>query len=142
MKVDITIKGLDVFVRNKNKFLKHQEANLLRALHESALVVQSEARRLVIKGPKTGRLYKRGKKIAHRASAPGEAPASDTGTLVRGIVSGVDRVKVQGYVTAQAHYAPHLEKGTKRMKARPFLSAALKNKRKAILGIINARLKR
>ena len=41
------------------------------------------------RGRKTGRIYMKGthQNIPHRASAPGEAPATDTGTLVSNIVA-------------------------------------------------------
>lgn len=46
-------------------------------------------RRFIVDGirkpPKTGRWYKRGKSVKHRASAKGEWPAADTGNLMRGI---------------------------------------------------------
>lgn len=56
---------------------------------------------------------------SHRASAPGEAPAMDTGQLVNSI--GVSK---RGWmtvaVTAHTPYAMPLEFGTRKMAARPF----------------------
>ena len=42
----------------------------------------------ILTGPRTGRIYRRGG-VVHQASAPGEAPASDTGELRQSIVSVV-----------------------------------------------------
>lgn len=74
--------------------------------------------------PKSGRLYQRGK-VVHQASAPGEAPAIDTGHLVNSFfIRKLNRL--QRLITVGAEYAVHLEFGTSRMAARPFLRPALK----------------
>ncbi len=90
---------------------------LMRALADAmtahALDVMNEGNRSILKGPKTGRVYKRGK-VSHRASAPGEAPATDLGNLVS---SGrFDQATTNGsLITAAvgwtAPYAAWLEKG-------------------------------
>jgi len=77
----------------------------------------SNVKKQIQRGPKTGRYYKRGSRT-HRASAPYEAPATDTGTLVSSI-----------YYTQEGPYAAtigsrlpsayHLEHGTRRVKPRP-----------------------
>lgn len=74
--------------------------------------------------PGTGRLYQRGQTVEHRASAPGEPPAPDTGELRRRIEVEVvrGRNEVRGVITANVEYAAALEMGTERMRARPFLS--------------------
>lgn len=71
--------------------------------------------------PGTGELY--GK---HRASAPGEPPAPDTGRL-RAATQADTQVRNEGgdqvgRVVANTEYALPLELGTERMAARPFLS--------------------
>lgn len=71
--------------------------------------------------PGSGELY--GK---HRASAPGEPPAPDTGRL-RAATQADEQVRREGddlvgRVVANTEYALALEKGTERMAARPFLS--------------------
>lgn len=81
------------------------------------------------KAPKGGRRYKRGRRF-HIASAPGEAPAIDTGFLARSITSEVALNTL--IVTAGTSYASYLEDGTRRMAARPFME---NNVRKAILQI-------
>lgn len=70
-------------------------------------------------GPRSGRIYRRGK-IVHRASAPGEPPAVDTGKLKNSIHTRmVTQTKAQ--VIANTNYAERLEK---RMN-RKFFSPAL-----------------
>lgn len=68
--------------------------------------------------PHSGRMY--GK---HQASAPGEMPAIDTSALVNSI-----QVEPEGDLTQVVYtnqeYAVHLEYGTVRMVARPFMTPA------------------
>lgn len=74
--------------------------------------------------PKTGRLYKvnRTGKL-HRASAPGQAPAIDTGNLVNSIHSEqVNRSEARTFTNVE--YAPMLEFGTAKMAPRPFMTPA------------------
>jgi len=68
---------------------------------------------------KSGRRYKRGSSV-HVASAPGEAPAIDTGTLVNSIRTAMLRPLVCA-VQATARHARFLYQGTSRMAPRPFL---------------------
>lgn len=141
MVVKVSVKGNRVFIKNVERYRRRQGKQLSQALHASALVVQNEARKLVLKGPKTGKIYPRGKRT-HQASAPGEPPASDTGTLVRNILAEMDWKKLSARVIAKTKYSRFLEYGTRRMKARPFLSPALKNKTKQIVQIFQASLRK
>lgn len=93
--------------------------------------VRNEAIQLIMSGAKSGKIYWR-RGTAHQASAPGEAPASDTGTLVKSITTRYDLGSLSGRVVAQAKYAPYLEYGTATMAPRPFLRPALANKRQEI----------
>ncbi|WP_159728381.1 hypothetical protein [Methylosinus sp. Ce-a6] len=98
------------------------EKGTLDALKAIALMAQSDAQRRILKGPKTGRVYKRGE-ITHRASALGEAPANDLGFLVGSIRIDITQ-KLQVDLRALAPHAIHLEYGTVAMAARPFLRPA------------------
>src|SRR6185436_646816 len=140
-KIDVKVSGLAVFIRNKDEWIKKKRDQLAQSLTESSLVVQAEARQSILKGPKTGRVYVRRGRIRHRASAPGQPPASDTGTLARSIVIDVDKDKMTASVGSNVKYAPFLELGTSRMAARPFLKRALEVKRTQIVKIIQARLR-
>jgi hypothetical protein len=73
--------------------------------------------------PGQGRVYTRGS-VQHRASAPGDPPAVDTGDLRRErsaevFIEGSGRVV--GEVIFFAEYAEALELGTEKMAPRPFL---------------------
>lgn len=93
--------------------------NAVALLAYSAL---SMAQQSIQKGPKTGVVYKR-RNVRHQASAPGEAPATDTGRLV---ASGrVDQPQsLVANLIFSADYAAALEYGTRHMAARPFMRPA------------------
>ncbi len=132
---NLTVRGLERYARKNRK--KTEEA-----LYASALVVQNEARRLVVQGPKTGRTYIKRRTIAHRASAPGEPPASDTGTLVRNIIVNAEFHANRIRVIANTNYAGFLEWGTRRIKPRPFMFRALLNKSAEIKRIFEVSFRR
>lgn len=87
--------------------------------------------------PKSGRTYPRGavkrgrgersRIVAHRfhrASAPGEAPAIDTGHLVNSFFTK-KLSRLVRIIGVNAEYAAALEFGTERVAARPYLRPAL-----------------
>jgi HK97 gp10 family phage protein len=67
-----------------------------------------------------------GSPIEHRASLPGDAPNTDTGTLVKSVVVEVNTAGVfVGVIRDKVRdYATFLEFGTSKMKARPWLLPA------------------
>ena len=118
--------------RMKKRLTVDAPKKLSRALTRSVLVVRGVAIDSIASGVKSGATYKRGGED-HIASAAGEAPASDTGTLKTSItteIKVIDKVLV-GMVKAFAadggggNYATHLEFGTRKMSARPFMQPAL-----------------
>lgn len=66
---------------------------------------------------KSGHIYG-----SHQASAPGEAPAIDTGVLVNSIQTEIDGLTA--VVGTNQEYAPVLEFGGAKMAPRPFLASA------------------
>lgn len=84
--------------------------------------VKAEAEIDIRTGQKTGRLYKRGKKM-HQASAAGEAPAVDEGLLANSIEARRTGA-LSAEVSVGAEYAAALEFGTSKMEPRPFLYPA------------------
>lgn len=67
---------------------------------------------------KHGRTYKRGAKSSHTASAPGEAPAVDTGALINSVAVVMDG-RFAGEVGSDKEYAAVLEEGGAHLEARP-----------------------
>ena len=80
--------------------------------------------------PKTGTVYKR-RGVSHQASAPGESPATDIGTLVQSGRTEYDIENLRGYVVFSAPYAAALEygaisvAGNWKLEARPYARPAL-----------------
>ena len=114
----------------------HQEA-IEQGLFDAGVQVTREIRRLILSGPKTGRLYRiKGRRRRHRASAPGEPPANLTGRLRRGYdfqVHGFARMSIVNKVP----YALFLELGTRRIAPRPHVSVAIRNTQREVENILN-----
>lgn len=102
---------------------------LNRALQKSVQQVRTDAIKSIQRGNKSGRVYTRGQgqnlSSTHQASAPGEAPATDTGRLVSSIRATVRGQ--QGTVSSELDYAFWLEFGTLKLAPRPFMAPALMN---------------
>lgn len=99
---------------------------------------------LLTNGNPSGRTYRR-RGIVHQASAPGQPPASDTGTLVNSRVITIIPERTAARMTITAAHAPHLEHGTKKMEPRPSAQRALLEKqeevRQAIIAEVVASLR-
>ena len=136
------IAGIDRMRRRAQQAGPELVARLTVALNESAALVQAEAQRLIADPPKTGRIYKKyNPRRTHQASAPGQAPATDLGTLINSIV--IDRADLPRgriVIAATAEHARHLEYGTRKMAPRPFLRRALRNSQGRILALFRAAL--
>lgn len=93
----------------------------------------------ILTGSRSGRIYSRGKNRTHQASAPGEAPVTDYGTLRNSITTEVLRGanEVRGIVTINTEYAAALELGTERMRPRPYLSRLINEYGDRIRGVFN-----
>jgi HK97 gp10 family phage protein len=104
----------------------------MRGIVRGTEQVRNEALRLIMQTSKTGRIY-RTRGVMHRASAPGEAPASDTGRLVGSISTAYDSSRLAGVVSANTKYAEFLEYGTATMAERPFMRPALANTQEKIV---------
>ncbi|MDH3325170.1 MAG: hypothetical protein OEM38_00470 [Gammaproteobacteria bacterium] len=106
-----------------------------RGFHRLGNLEVIHSRKLIRKGPKTGRLYRiKGRKRMHRASAPGQAPANLTGSLARSIGYNIygnemvfatrgDESGPKKQANGGVPYGNWLDGGTRRIKPRPFLSA-------------------
>ena len=96
-----------------------------RAATAGALVIEGAAKISMSATAHTGARYGR-----HQASAPGETPAVDTGTLVNSISTWVDSQSDERIVMGVGTgilYAKFLEFGTRHMEARPFMRPAVDN---------------
>lgn len=107
---------------NKDQFDKL--INEASEITEDAAVKMAEnMKKSILTGAKSGRQYEN-----HTASAPGQAPANDTGALVRSIK--VEKKKNESTVYVEKDYAIYLEYGTSKMRPRPFILPAFLNTKK------------
>lgn len=129
------------------------EAALEATLMGATKLVENDAKASIATGPKTGRVYTTyfrtdprtmrpfptgESRVPHRASAPGEAPATDTGKLVGSIFGGAR--KLTGWVEVRSQYGRWLEFGTRRIEPRPFLIPAVERNRARITAMLQAAL--
>jgi HK97 gp10 family phage protein len=129
--------GIDIKIEKDGSGLDAAvEKAIGQGLMALALMAQTAAQRSILKGPKTGRLYPRGKKM-HRASADGEAPANDFGFLVANIKADLTN-DFTANLWSLAPYSVYLEYGTYNMAARPFLRPAGESVRARAKEIIDA----
>ena len=99
-------------------------------------LIRAEAIRSIQTGAKSGVMYQMyNPRREHRASAPGQAPASDTGNLVSKITVKQKSLNVV-HVESNADYSAFLEYGTSKMEARPFMFPAFEKSKKPILNAV------
>ena len=118
--------------RALREFGINADRELMAIVQGTAQNVRTHAvRSITRKGTKSGRVYniKGPPKRTHRASAPGEAPANDTGRLAESIQSSIEGKTAEVFTNME--YAPWLEFGTQKMEPRPFLFPAVEKERPA-----------
>ncbi len=131
MEFSVQVEGLERIAKATREVQENIDRELNVALFASAKYVERQAKQSIVSGEKSGRTYKR-RSVTHQASAPGEAPASNTGRLVNSINSYLVKEKNTALVVAgrgTVKYAALLEFGTRLMAARPFMFPALESSR-------------
>lgn len=106
---------------------------------EAANIVHAEGTRLMQESPRGGKVYV-SKGRTHKASAPGEPPAVDTGSLVQSGVITPNYEDISATVKWTSDHAEPLEFGTDKMEPRPFARPAVANKQKEINDIVASRI--
>lgn len=107
----------------------------MQGVVEGLSIVEQRAIFLITNPPKTGRVYRR-RGVVHQASAPGEAPASDTGTLVNARRIELNEADVSGKLIFSSKHALPLERGTLRIAPRPFGRRSLMESADQVLNAI------
>lgn len=122
--MSVRIEGLDRLNAELSRVAERFDREATRLVNRTAQNIRNDAVRLVLRSTPTGRVYEKSNpRRTHRASAPGEPPATDTGRLA-GSIRVQESGGPQAAVEAQVDYAIHLEFGTRHMAARPFMTPA------------------
>ena len=141
MKIGIQVKNLNVALKKFDTLKKDLETPFREVIAGGAQLIRGQAIRSIQTGPKSGRIYEKyNPRRTHQASAPGQAPASDTGNLVSQIIvrpKNPDEVAVE----SNALYSSFLEFGTSKMLARPFLFPATERSRPKIVQAVFNKVK-
>ena len=141
MNITFKFTGIEKALEAMDKVKEDLEKNVDEVLAGGGQLIRGEAVRSIQQGSKTGRIYQKyNPRRTHRASAPGEAPASDTGFLASSIMVKKEKDVVQ--VTSNAKYAPFLEFGTSKILPRPFMFPASEKSKPKIAEAIFQREKR
>ena len=135
----IKIKGLEPTLKNLRLLQNGLDKELTNVLRGGGQLIRGEAIRSIQTGPKSGRTYEKyNPRRTHKASAPGQAPASDKGNLVSQIMSVADGKNT--LVESRAEYSKFLEFGTSKMLPRPFLFPASEKSTKKIVQVLIQKL--
>ena len=138
------IKGMDKLEKNFARLSKKYGENVAKATVTGAQLVRTSAVKSiqsVSSGDTVTRYRNGGGSYSHTASKPGDAPNTDTGALA-GRTLQVDVRREGVYVGSSLEYAPMLEFGTSKMRARPWLNPALESNRRKIQALITNAVKR
>ena len=116
---------------------------LIAAIRRNPTKVKQETVNYLKRG--TAELLREMKKPAWRVGASGGGAPEDTGNLRQAHRTEINTSSLYGRVYADsgaARYAVYVHEGTKRMKARPWLEYAKKQKEKAIMAMQDDLLKK
>lgn len=123
-----------------SKTISEVDKAVARGLFIAAEKVRSDAVKSILSGGKSGRLYRR-RGTVHQASAPGEAPASDTGTLANSAEAKLVDIN-RAVVNFSAQYSSFLEFGTTNIAPRPYARPALMMNRDFITEAIDKEVRK
>ena len=121
--------GLKVIKRTKKYNSVNNEYNKItqQVISIAGQMVRNTAVKSIQSSSGGGRTYGN-----HTASAEGQPPNTDTGFLASNIFAIYDTDKLGCDVESRADYSEHLEFGTSKMGARPFMQPALEENRPKI----------
>lgn len=140
--VDIT-KDLEDLGQN----IQVTKRGIRQGLYRLGLKLKQYARdRIITRRPvpsrpvKGQRIYRRENGKLYRASEPGEYPARRDGGLKKSLNFSVNATQMQFGSTVE--YAPFLEEGTGRIKARPFIIPTVQDNRRDALIVLREEIKK
>jgi phage gpG-like protein len=139
-KISMTVENQQSVYDALMKYGQKAEKEIAKAVVATALTVNRDVKRAIQGPPKTGTIYSRGSKN-HQASAPKEAPATDTGALVSSIYFKQPN-NLTAEIGSRLPYAYYLEFGTKNMEPRPSWLPATEKNTPLFQKLIDAALRR
>ena len=141
MQINIKVSNLKRAMEQLKNLEKDLEPDFQEIVKGGAQLIRGEAIKSIQGGAKSGIVYEKyNPRRTHRSSAPGQAPASDTGNLVSKITvrqEGKNKTNVE----SNADYSAFLEYGTSKMEPRPFMLPAFEKSKKPIINAVFNRVK-
>jgi phage gpG-like protein len=136
-KISVKIDGIDDLLADLKRLGTISDELLVEALNDVADDTQQFAVDGIKRGPASGRPRGDGSS----ASAPGEYPMSDTGRLM-GNIETIEATpsKIEAKVGTNIIYGAHLEFGTSRMAARPWLMPSFRKASEGVAKELKAKL--
>ena len=142
MDIKFSVKNIKKVLSQLNKLEKDMELPYQEIVKGGEQFIRGEAIKSNQSGAKSGIVYEKyNPRRSHRASAPGQAPASDTGNLVSKIIVKQKSKNITN-VESNADYSAFLEYGTSKMEPRPFMLPAFEKSKKPIINAVFNRVKR
>tara|TARA_R110001599_G_scaffold34315_1_gene109970 strand:- start:38 stop:487 length:450 start_codon:yes stop_codon:yes gene_type:complete len=136
MKIDFKVTNMKLALSQLDRLAKDMELPFQEVVKGGGQLIRGEAIKSIQTGAKSGVMYQKyNPRREHRASAPGQSPASDTGNLVSKITVKQKSLNVV-HVESNADYSAFLEYGTSKMEARPFMLPAFEKSKKPILNAV------
>jgi len=140
MKIDFKVTNMKLALSQLDRLAKDMELPFQEVVKGGGQLIRAEAIKSIQTGAKSGVMYQMyNPRREHRASAPGQAPASDTGNLVSKITVKQKSLNVV-HVESNADYSAYLEYGTSKMEARPFMFPAFERSKKPIVDAVFKRV--
>ena len=141
MDIKFKVSNLKKVLSQLDKLEKDMEIPFQEIVKGGGQLIRTEAIKSIQTGAKSGVMYQKyNPRREHRASAPGQSPASDTGNLVSKIIVKQKSSDVTN-VESNANYSAFLEYGTSKMEERPFMLPAFEKSKKPIINAVFKRVK-
>jgi len=142
MDIKVKVSNIKKVLSQLEKLEKDMEVPFQEIVKGGGQLIRGEAIKSIQAGGKSGIVYQKyNPRREHRASAPGQAPASDTGNLASKIIvkqKSRNRINVE----SNANYSAYLEYGTSKMQPRPFMLPAFEKSKKPIINAVFKRVVR
>lgn len=121
MSVTLRLEGTEELARALRRLDEDARKEVKKAVDATGLSLRGEIVKKYQRGPATGEIYEKfNPRRTHQASAPGEAPATDTGRLANSVVTSSDiQEPLTVEVSTDVEYGPYLEFGTRTIAPRP-----------------------